>query len=530
MFICVGLWKKRYQRRIHMLVTVFASNLFKGNPVVWELILSCVNAAFSGGMTILGSFFDLDGAPLNKDWITEFRRFRKLRGRIKSLPFRVNSCDLLPIVHSDAANDDLLLTVSDLPKEIAALPVSSRVKALLVFDPRLGRTEQRQIVYDLEDTIDCQGENLLTTKQKVKTVEEEPPLPNPRTIHPSVRFRYRSIVGAVKTFDEECSAQSETLNSVFLERTAEVMEAVKATPHIGVNMELLKMFARAPTFSIRSRKVIRQRGKLRDGAMAVAASDILGIIHPVREILSDQILRVNPLTMFTKPSILEDALMDIIDNSGTFHVGRSLVANFLIADTVEKLKSAIQGLSAGLVTLVKIFNEQFRSVLYNALIRVHFDMVYSRKSILVSYSRADLEFMRRAEAFAKKPVSSLNLPTTMIAREVHRMPIMKYFGTSKLVQVTGLAFLVNPLDMLQLISQAVASVVGFFSRGKLTPEETKTAFLALVARGPPPNAIGVLRFLETWDGLQLSAELDRAKGHYKDAVTSIFPPNDIRST
>jgi hypothetical protein len=106
------------------------------------------------------------------------------------------------------------------------------------------------------------------------------------------------------------------------------------------------------------------------------------------------------------------------------------------------------------------------------------------------------------------------------------MPISKYFQTSKLVQIAGLHFLVNPLDMLYLIHQAVTGLVKFFSHKKITPEELRVVFFALFSREPPSNSFGIYRFLEKWDGLQMSAELDKAKALFMDAVRILMP--DVR--
>jgi hypothetical protein len=527
MFICLGLWKNRYLRRIHMLVAVLASPLFKADPEVWSVIISSVNAAYSAGMGVLANFFDLEDAPISESWVPEFKRLKRGRGIMKAFPFRANSCELFPIPGVQAPPDDLLLNASGLPREVAELPISSHIKGLLVYDPTLGATDQRTIVYDLEDTIDCQGENLLTSKQKAKNTEEETPLPNPRSLPLELRRRYRPVAGAVKSFDEDCSAQSETLNSVFLERTAELLEIVRTTPHVGVNMELLKMFAREPTFSIRSRKVIRQRGRLREYALALAAlSSIHSILAPVKEILADEVLRANPMTLYTKPSALEGTMTDMMYNPHTFEIPLDAIANFLAAKTADRLKAAMIPITASFLSVVKLFVEQNKSVLHNALIRVHFNMTYDDRTALKAFPKADLELLTRASRYARNPVSSLNLPTTMIAEEVHRVPIGKYFGTSKLVQIASMSFMVSPVDMLQHIIQCVTSLNGFFSRVKMTPAQLKTVFLALVSRAPPVNAVSICRFLEHWDGLQMSPELDKAKLHYVQAIEALLPSSD----
>jgi hypothetical protein len=73
------------------------------------------------------------------------------------------------------------------------------------------------------------------------------------------------------------------------------------------------------------------------------------------------------------------------------------------------------------------------------------------------------------------------------------------------------------------LHRVVVAILNFCPQKKPNGEELQLMFIGVLARDPPWNPFGIYRFLEMWDGLQLSAELDKSKAFYMEAIRLIMP-------
>jgi hypothetical protein len=522
MFICLAVWKSQYRRRVFVVVTVLASNLFRGEPWAWDVILSATHAAFSGGMQFFANFFDYEpDREVNEGWIEEFKLFRAAKARLKYLPFKkATRGDLVWLTESDGqiCTSALYTVVSS--KEVLALDVPGHLRHVFHFTPDQTASERNQVLFDLEDLIDPEDKS-----SPLKSKRELPPLPPPRKILSDLRFAYTGLYAVHNALDARWREFMSGIAKEFEISVREAIRVVRENPRISVSLDLVRGLAHPLNKAADVREFCKVRNRIRE-RLAVILGNATGadLLPNLRELIGQMVMKINPVIIYTRSSRIEKIMAEILGNAEEFTIREPLVSALITANTTSALKEAINALRFEISNLIRFANEQNTQVIFNALIRIRFSLAYAHgEDDLRRFPKADREFFMRCAAFAAKPVGDLRLPPGFISREVHAMPISKYFKSSKLIPISGIQFIGNPLDVLSALHQVVTALTGFFSRAKPGPEQLRVLFLALLARDPPVNSFSIAKWLEKWDGLMLSRELDRAKTHFLAAITTLLP-------
>jgi hypothetical protein len=521
MFICAAVWHGKYQGRVFLLLTILASNLFRDECWVWEIIVRCAFSAYSGGMEIFASFFDFPiDMVTDAGWIGDFRKFKEISSFLKQLPFASGSAELYPLAETDAQISSAALAVAIVHPSVRQLSIPDELKQTLGYDADQTQSESDRTIFVLQDLQD-------PVKDPYRKSNAD--APKPYEIFAERRFYYSTSLSVLHTAEEDHERMTRETFAQWTSVVDDAITVLRSDPHFTIDIELLKLHPQAIGQNQALKRLAKFRKGRRDRVSAVGqTARVADVSEQLPALLNAQVMSIKSVLLFTKPSAADALVADVLRNSSNFSFGRAAVTQFYTSDSVDGLKSALQMLTAEFSRLVRQSNEQYEQIIYNAMIRFHFDHCYLLGPVpeLRRYPENDAEILIRAAAFAKGRVGDLNLPVAMISQDVRRMPISKYFQTPKLVQIAGLHFLVNPLDMLYLIHQAVTGLVKFFSHKKITPEELRVVFFALFSREPPSNSFGIYRFLEKWDGLQMSAELDKAKALFMDAVRILMP--DVR--
>jgi cell division septum initiation protein DivIVA len=512
MFVCVSIWKSKYLRRVFTLLTILASNIFREESWVWTTIVTSAFTAFSGGMQFLGNFFEFGKGfrEIDQTWIKEFKVFKSLVEDLKWLPFKAESSELAQL--GDDEFDSTSLFAGAARIEIRALPVSNEVKDVLGFEAEQTKNESEQMIFKLQD--------MLEPPKKDDSI-----LPIPSEICSECRFNYTAHFSVMTSADAEGEQLLAQANREWVEIIEEIIDVLKRNHHLAVDFDLLARYNTNETNSV-MRRITQFRQRMREKVVALAAdTKISDAFKSLTKLLSRQVAHIKEPLMFTRAMKVESIIEDVLDLFAQFEVSPEAVTDFFREHAVDSLQLAMQVLADEFGRLIGLENESYKQIVYNSLIRIYFSFAYTNDLAreLVKYRNRDAEIAFRLAVLAQKPVAHLGLPAVMVPKEMDRVPIASFFENENLVGMGELQFIVNPIDMLHLLHKVVIALLNFCPQKRPNGEELQLMFIGLLARDPPVNPFGIYRFLETWDGLQLSAELDKSKAFYMGAIRLIMP-------
>ena len=526
--------REKYVRRIVTLAECISSDIFLNIDYVKDIILPNANSCYlMGHCDFLKDYFPVGNEyPASKLFKAAYQKCEKFKPKLKTFPFKNNTNFLIDTTKRKNSSTVSLKGIIDRQQSVDSLKefgLSDEEIKYVYKTPESSTIDQQNCIFTLEDFID-------QTKEKVEKVKKKQKRPKNQKIV-NVNFfiteGYLEIHGLKACILENehdiLEYQSQALTN-YINIARDLISLMKSQSSILVDTSLLSRdLNKGSADDLEYKKLKDSRVLLRKQAPILSRKWLAPkFSDELVSLIESQIIKFDVMIQYSPPSKIEEVLLEYLKRS-PFAGMIEATATVIEDGTVDAGVSTIWELNCALLEELSLSIDQNAMILFQSLIRVMFDYAYSLNSRpwLNRYRKASLEFHKRAKEYARRSVSSLSIPTTVISAKRQDQPI-QFLWRSRYFTFEPLQYMTSPLEILNHIHFLVTELPTQSLTGKLTPPELQMLLLALVVSTPPINIIAIAKFIQKWGALLSNSSVQKSKQMFLNCVTEILNLDEVQ--